>query len=916
LVYEDQPGAAGKFTASLNQAGLVSDWVFAVTKDEIQQHLSTDLDLVLLCCDNSPQDTCRTLVSSFHENGRIVPFIVISQITDPETVVACLKLGASDYLLTSQLNRLPQAVEQALHKASRTHEAILKSVFINVPIGLCITDAQGNYILANKAYCSIYSYQIDDLIGKHYSIIVPPELREASLQDYQELLLGHTSAPRVSTRRRRDGSLIQVLTSFTQLTGEAGQLVVVTTVQDITSQVATETALRQSEERFSKIFKSSPVPISITSLVDGHYLDANDAFLKLTRFSRDDLLKHTSTELGNWADQESRNLWLQDLVKQRKSNQREEIIHLPSGQDVYVITSDELIETGGNVCILTAFYNVTELKQAEITLRKNEKALERRLKQLSLINDIGRQISQVLEVDRLFATAAEQIYERFGYYNVAIFTLDPEHSDLQLKANQGELSHQLETNYRQKLGVGMVGWSAQEGKTLLANDVSLSPQYLIFDPGEDLTQSELCVPICIAGKVLGVLDVQSPALNAFDESELMVMETLANQLASALENARLVEEIRRELEERLNIEAKMNKQVHHLAALRDIDLAITASLDLRITLQIIMDKITNQLDIDAVAIFLLNQHSQMLEYAAGQGFHKSIHKQMRLNLGDSLAGRTVRERSVIVIPDLSQTPTRFSQNPVGVSEGFVTYYGVPLITKGMVKGVLEIYQRSALPSDPEWLGFLEALANQAALAIDDARLFEDLQRSNTELTLAYDTTLEGWSRALEIRDQETEGHSRRVTDITMALAQAMGIYGDELTHIYRGALLHDIGKMGIPDNILLKPGPLTPEEWVIMRTHPQNAYTLLSPISYLRRSMEIPYNHHERWDGSGYPRGLKGEEIPLSARIFAVVDTWDALNSDRPYRKAWTKEAAFNYILQQSGTAYDPAVVEQFTHFI
>lgn len=367
------------------------------------------------------------------------------------------------------------------------------------------------------------------------------------------------------------------------------------------------------------------------------------------------------------------------------------------------------------------------------------------------------------------------------------------------------------------------------------------------------------------------------------------------------------------LERLPQVEEKMNSQVHRLAALRDIDMAITASLDLRITLQIILDKVSSQLDIDAVALFLLNEHTQLLEYAAGRGFRKPLQKQMRLNLGDSLAGRTARERSVLIIPDLSQAPSLFSQNPMMAGEGFVTYYGVPLITKGMVKGILEIYQRSPLPSDPDWLGFLEALANQAAIAIDNARLFEDLQRSNAELILAYDNSLEGWSHALDMRDQETEGHSRRVTDMTMTLAQAMGMVGDELVHVYRGALLHDIGKMGIPDSILLKPGPLTPEEWVIMRQHPENAYKLLSPISHLRRALEIPYGHHEKWDGSGYPRGLKGEEIPLSARIFAVVDAWDALNSDRPYRKAWAKKEAFDYIRNQSGKSFDPAVVETFS---
>jgi PAS domain S-box-containing protein len=916
LVYEDQPGAAGNISASLTQAGLGTDLAYASTKDEIKKHLNKDLDLALVCSDTSPQETCRTLVNAIHENGRALPYIVISQVTDPETVVACLKQGASDYLPASQLDRLPHAMQQALHKSTGSNEATLKSLFTNLPIGLCITDTQGFYILVNKAYCSIYSYQVEELIGKHYTIVVPPELREDSRQVYQQLILEHNLVPRVRTRLRKDGTAIQILASYTLSTGEQGQPVIVTSVQDITNQVATETALRQSEERFSKIFRSSPAPISITALADGRYLDANDEFLKITGYSREELLKRTSIDLGAWTDPEDRRRGLDELVKNHKSTHHEEFFHLPSGQDLNVITSDELIEIGGRECILTVYSNITELKHADIALRKNEKALKLRANQLSLINDIGRQISRVLEADRLLTLAAAQIHERFGYHNVAIFTQDPESSDLLLKANQGGLSQQLEKNFRQKLGAGMRGWSAQNGKTLLANDVSLSPQYILYDASEAQTQAELCVPISIAGKVLGVLDVQSPVLNAFDESDVMVMETLANQLASALDNARLVEEIRRELNERLHAEEQLNKQVHRLAALRDIDLAITASLDLRITLQIILDKISNQLHIDAVSIFLLNQNSQMLEYAADRGFHKSIPKHMRLSLGDSLAGRTVRERSVVVIPDLSESLKKLSRHPAAIGEGFVTYFGVPLITKGMVKGVLEIYQRSPLPADPDFLGFLEALATQAALAIDDARLFEELQRSNAELTLAYDTTLEGWSRALDMRDQETEGHSRRVTDLTLSLAQAMGFYGDELTHIYRGALLHDIGKMGIPDSILLKPGPLTPEEWVIMRTHPQNAYILLAPIAHLRRALEIPYCHHERWDGSGYPRGLKGEEIPLSARIFAVVDTWDALNSDRPYRKAWSKEKALIYILEQAGKAYDPAVVEQFHQFI
>jgi HD-GYP domain-containing protein (c-di-GMP phosphodiesterase class II) len=208
--------------------------------------------------------------------------------------------------------------------------------------------------------------------------------------------------------------------------------------------------------------------------------------------------------------------------------------------------------------------------------------------------------------------------------------------------------------------------------------------------------------------------------------------------------------------------------------------------------------------------------------------------------------------------------------------------------------------------------FLHTLAGQAAIAIDSSQLFENLQRSNQELIQAYDTTLEGWARALELRDRETEGHTRRVTELTIRLARYMGVADTEMVNIYRGVLLHDIGKMGVPDHILKKRGKLTPEEWVEMRQHPTYAYNLLSPISFLRSVIDIPYCHHEHWDGSGYPRALKAEQIPLAARIFSVVDNWDALLSDRPYRKAWPREKVKAYLKECAGTILDPRIVGIF----
>jgi putative nucleotidyltransferase with HDIG domain len=315
--------------------------------------------------------------------------------------------------------------------------------------------------------------------------------------------------------------------------------------------------------------------------------------------------------------------------------------------------------------------------------------------------------------------------------------------------------------------------------------------------------------------------------------------------------------------------------------------------------------------VDAADILLFNPALQTLEYAAGRGFRSRRLARFTLRAGQGYAGRIVLERRTLILRNLAQADG-FVRAPQLANEGLVAYIGVPLIAKGEVKGVLEIFQRSELNPDQEWLDFAQTLAGQAAIALDNMQLFDGLQRSNTNLRMAYDATLEGWSRALDLRDKETEGHTRRVTEMTERLARAMGLNEVQLTQLRRGALLHDIGKMGIPDDILFKPGPLSPGEWRIMRQHPTYARELLSPIAYLHPALDIPYCHHEKWDGSGYPRGLRGEQIPLTARTFAVVDVWDALRSDRPYRKAWGEDKVREYIQAEAGKHFDPQVAEVF----
>ncbi|MBI5441245.1 MAG: PAS domain-containing protein [Deltaproteobacteria bacterium] len=302
--------------------------------------------------------------------------------------------------------------------------------------------------------------------------------------------------------------------------------------------------------------------------------------------------------------------------------------------------------------------------------------------------------------------------------------------------------------------------------------------------------------------------------------------------------------VAREITERKKADARIDLQVQRLEALRTIDAAITSSLDLRLTLEVVLSHVTAALKIDAACVLLLSPQSPTLEYAAGRGFHTTAVTRSSVRLGDGYAGRTALDRKPLVIRDISELRGPVVPLALFEREGFVAYYAVPLVAKGHVKGVLEIFHRSTLDPTPDWLEFLETLATDAAIAIDNATLFDDLQRLNTELVLAYDVTLEGWGRALELRDEETEGHTKRVTELTLSLARAMNVPENELVHIRRGSFLHDIGKIGIPDRILLKREPLTEEEWNVMRLHPVYAFRLLQPVRYLRPALDIPYCHH------------------------------------------------------------------------
>ncbi len=371
-----------------------------------------------------------------------------------------------------------------------------------------------------------------------------------------------------------------------------------------------------------------------------------------------------------------------------------------------------------------------------------------------------------------------------------------------------------------------------------------------------------------------------------------------------------------------NLEQGVADHLHvrqsQLGALMGVGHAINSSLGLERVLEQVMDTLIALMRAER-GFLMLREPSGELSVRMARGISQFKADEEILKVSNSIMKKVAASGESILTTNAQQDPRFENQVSVAVYQ-LRSILCAPLKLKNDLIGVIYVDNRAHAGIFRESdLALIDAFADQAAVAIHNARLFEDLKRSNfqleaanLELEIAYEATLNGWVRALDLRDKETEGHTQRVTVLTERLARVMGVEGVDLVHVTRGALLHDIGKMAIPDGILLKPGQLTDDERTLIQKHPVYAYEMLSPIEFLRPALDIPYCHHEKWDGSGYPRGLRGEDIPFSARIFPVIDVWDALTSDRPYRKGMPQNVVFQHIQADSGKHFDPRVVNAF----
>lgn len=768
-----------------------------------------------------------------------------------------------------------------------------RNLFNSIRDAILIANKDREIIDCNPGFTEIFGYELEEIQGKQTEYVY--ENHEQYLEMGRKIEEHDTGETFVFTvnYRKKSGGVFPGETNVFHLKDEFGDTIAfVGLIRDITERKEAERALKGREEKYRRFFQTSQDCVFITSK-DGRWLEMNQAAVEMFGYeSKEELAEVNVREL--YANPARRKLHIRDIERKGFSKDFPVDLRKKDGSIIHTrISSTLYYQAGEHIGYQGTIRDITELVRyiEEIKQQSN---------QLNALREVGLNLVSELDVDGLLEDTVAYALELVDGEGGCFYLMSSERDRLEMRVQKGYPSQPAETAIQR--GEGLVGHVWARGEKVLIEDYAAWEGHANQWVDHLGNRALIGVPVKWGDELLGVLEIIREEEKPFSKDNAWLLELFTNQAAAAIRNARVFDHA----EQRLN----------RLQSLREIDQTISGSLDLTTTLNVLIDRLIQNLDVDAGAILLYQPAMHTLEFATGSGFRSDALRQTNLRIGEGQAGRAVLKREIVHIPDLTLETVRFERAKLIRQEEFVAYYGVPLIAKGEIVGVLEVFHRSPLDPPTEWVDFLKTLAGQAAIAIDRLQLFNDLERSNMDLVRAYNEVIEGWARALELRDQETEGHSRRVEKLTLTIARRMGVTGAELTHIRQGTLLHDIGKMGVPDQILHKPDSLTEEEWEVMRKHPTFAHKLLSPIEHLEPALDIPYCHHERWDGSGYPQGLKGEEIPLAARIFAVVDVWDALRSDRPYREAWPDEKALAHIKEQSGKHFDPQVVKVFLDVI
>ncbi len=880
LVVEDSPDDAELMIMHLSEEGFTVDWRRVDNEADYLSALEGRPDLILSDW-TLPCFSGTRALSLLRERNLDIPFIIVSGNIGEESAIESLHQGAYDYILKDRPGRIGKAVQKALAEreqleANREAERRLREsearyqAFTEATVdAVFIKDTQFRFVMVNKKTQELYAAPPERLIGATDFDFLPPETAaqcrnsdRKALEEYRVVISEETLGERVFETTKFP-------VTWGDSTGIGGY------IHEITDRKkAAESLLLQSTA-----LDAAPNAILITDR-SGYVEWVNPAFTRLTGYTAEECIGRQLSALEGKREPDLAQIaGIVDSLSSKpvwkgKNQQRKKDGSLYiEEQSITPVRDDK----GTLLHLVVIKEDVTE---------RNHR--ERELVAMAVFNSSLR---TAVSREAMLPATLDLLVSIFRTETAAIDSIDP--TSCRWLTEQARGAWAALTGSCTPIPEGASVEATSTGQYHVAGMPKDSPA-LASDTGDGL----LSIASYLTGQGLVIGRLRVGRKESWSESDVKLLEVISEIVATYMITAALRE--------------KTEEKLHQLTALQKIDHAISGSLDLEFILNVLLDQTLGLLSCDAASILIWNPATQYLEHIAARGFKGQEVLDVHLRLGEGESGRAALERRTRTILDLRKDEGILARSKLVREEGFITHHTTPLIVKGEIKGILQVFHRRLHDPKPGWYEFFETLAQQAAIAIDNAGMFESLQKANAELSRAYDATIEGWSRAMDLRDKETEGHSQRVTDLTVRLGRMLGMGEGEIVQLRRGALLHDMGKMGVPDHILFKPGPLTEEEWVIMKRHPVDAFNMLSSIDYLVPALDIPYCHHEKWDGTGYPRGLKGEDIPLPARIFAIVDVWDALTSDRPYRKAWTQERTLEHIRSQSGSHFDPTIVEAF----
>ncbi|HDT14987.1 MAG TPA: GAF domain-containing protein [Firmicutes bacterium] len=527
------------------------------------------------------------------------------------------------------------------------------------------------------------------------------------------------------------------------------------------------------------------------------------------------------------------------------------------------------------------------MKKKNVKGAEQIKRLGTEVKILRQVAEItGRHIDLGKVLDRFLSVVMEETDSDAGSF----LLVDDVTDTLYFAAARGKAGERIK-KFRLAMGEGIAGWVAQNGMPIITPDASKDKRHSkrISAATGYKTRNMVCIPVKYEKEILGVIQLlNKKGGGVFTRDDVDVIQPFLSYIAVLIKNAGLTIENR--------------KRIQSLEHIMELTKYVNSTLNLDSLLDIMLDISTKMLGGEAGSVLFIDDEAEELVFAAATGRKKDELKNTRVPIGKGIAGWVAREDASVLVPDVKNDPRFYSKTDEDIKFRTKSIIAVPLRTKEKLIGVVEILnKKNGAQFDEQDKLLLEALANQAAVAIENAKLYSETKDM-------FLSTVKSLAAAIDTKDAYTHGHSEGVTELSVAIGKELGFSAKEIEDLRLAALFHDIGKIGIEESILRKPSKLTRAEYEEIKKHPDFAANILLSIPQLKEIIPVIRHHHERYDGNGYPAGLKGDEIPYHSRIIAIADTVDAMTTDRPYRKALAFSRSMEEVKRCSGTQFDPGL--------